>query len=101
MTSPDHARPIKTRYFRGKAVQRTNSGTDANRAIAQCVYHMQVNHYGANVAEVYDEASGMLHAQVTLAPSGSVKIVYQLDPRDYERRIAASALFGNTHHDHT
>jgi hypothetical protein len=96
MTTPETTRPIKTKYYAGKELLRTNSSTDANRAIAQCVYHMQVNHYGSNVAEVYDDTSGQLHAQVTLSPNGNVKIVYQLDPRSFERKIAWSALFGNT-----
>lgn len=70
----------------------TNSSKDSNRAVAQCVYHMQINHYGARVAEVFDSESGELHAQVKRAINGNIEIVYKRDPAKFETRLALSAL---------
>jgi hypothetical protein len=84
---------IKTTYHDRYEPVRVNRSSNANRAVAQCVYHMQVNHYGATVAEVYDAYTGELHAQVRRYKSGEIKIVYRRDPRKFECRIAASALF--------
>ena len=85
---------IKTVYSDRKGVLKTNSSADANRAVAQCVYHMQVNHYGATVAEVYDDYTGELHAQVRRLMSGEIRIVYKRDPRKFERRLSLYALAG-------
>lgn len=92
-------RNIKTKYYkRGDFVNpiHINSGIDANKAVATCVLHMQVNHYrGAVFAEVYDEDSGKPHAQVTRSPAtGALNIVYLRDPRKHEKRFALSALLG-------
>lgn len=84
--------PIKTVYHDPHEPVRVNRSRDANRAVAQCVYHMQVNHYGATVAEVYDTYTGELHAQVRRYASGDIKIVYQRDPRQFERRLSLHAL---------
>lgn len=87
------SRDIKTAYYnmQGDKVK-TNTSTDSNRAVAQCVLHMQVNHYGARVAEVWDGESGELHAAIKRDFQGNIKITYKRDPKSYERRIAMSAL---------
>ena len=82
------SRDIKTVYFLNREVVRTNSSLDANRAVAQCILHMQINHYGANAAEVYDEATGQLHAQVKRKVNGDIVIVYRRDPTKYEYRYS-------------
>jgi hypothetical protein len=83
---------IKTVYLSRGAELKVNRSSDANRAVAQCVYHMQVNHYGARVAEVYDSHTGELHAQVLRRISGDIKIVYRRDPCKYERKLSLHAL---------
>jgi hypothetical protein len=81
-------RTIKTVYY-GHAHDslRVTRGTDANRAVANCVLHMQVNHYGAHAAEVYDDETGELHAAIKRSVSGKLTIVYQRDPVKYETQI--------------
>lgn len=86
-------RTIKTTYLLRGRVIHTNSGTDANRAVAQCVLHMQSNHYGADVAEVYDtEGANVLHAQVKLRKNGRIEIIYKRNPLAYETKYAAAPL---------
>lgn len=89
-------RNIKTKYYVGKRYHdpvRVNHSSDANTAVATCVLHMQINHYGATSAEVYDDESGQLHAIVTRSISGQIQIAYKRDPLKYETRLAIGALF--------
>lgn len=86
-------RPIKTVFYVGKEDVHTNSSNDPNRAVAQCVAHMQVNHYGAHAAEVYDHTTGELHAVVKRHVQGIINIVYKRDPLAFEpMRLAATPL---------
>ncbi len=85
-------RTIKTVYFNGADVMRTNTSADVNRAVAQCVYHMQINHYGASAAEVYDGEDMILHAQIRLWKDGSIKIVYKRDPQEFENKYTSAVL---------
>jgi hypothetical protein len=95
-------RNIKTKYYVGKRYSdpiQTNSGKDANIAVAQAVLHMQVAHYRdesqnpATSCEVYDNESGQLHAIVTRSPLGQLQIAYKRDPEKFETRLAIGALF--------
>lgn len=95
-------RNIKTKYYVGKRFGepiQTNSGTDANMAVAQAVLHMQIAHYRdqnrnpATACEVYDNETGTLHAVVTRSPLGAIQIAYKRNPEEFERRIAIGALF--------
>jgi hypothetical protein len=96
-------RNIKTKYYVGKRFSdpiQTNSGKDANMAVATAVLHMQIAQYrdidgnAATSCEVYDNESGQLHAIVTRAPaSGQIQIAYKRDPAKYETRLAIGALF--------
>lgn len=82
-------RTIKTYYFnRRHEVIRVNSSTDANRAVAIALLHMQVNHYGARVAQVVDDETSEIHAEVKRGYRGNIEITYQRDPAQYERRIS-------------
>jgi hypothetical protein len=83
---------IKTTYFSHRETLKTNRSTDSNRAVAQAVLHMQVNHYGADVAQVYDDNSGELHAEVKRYKDGSIRITYRRDPAKYERKLALAAF---------
>lgn len=96
-------RNIKTKYYVGKRYSdpiQTNSSMDANRTVALAVLHMQVAHYrdiegnAATSCEVYDDASGQLHAIITRSPaSGQIQIAYKRNPEKYETRLAIGALF--------
>lgn len=83
---------IKTVYHRRGEDPKVNRSKDANRAVAQCVRHMMINHYGSHLAEVYDAETGELHAQIKRSVDGSLKIVFQRDPSKYETKYAVSFL---------
>ncbi len=86
-------RSIKTTYLLRGQVIHTNSSSDANRAVAQCVLHMQANHYGADAAEVYDtDGANVCHAQVKWHKNGELKITYKRNPLDHETKYAASPM---------
>lgn len=86
-------RTIKTAFWMQGEVVHTNSSTNPNRAVAQCVRHMQINHYGATAAEVYNDETGELHAVVKRKINGNINIVYEQDPQNFEpMRLAATPL---------
>lgn len=97
-------RNIKTKYYVNKRYGdpiRTNSASDANMAVAQAVLRMQIGFYtddagqAATACEVYDDASGQLHAVVTRsAATGQIQIAYKRDPSKYETRLAIGAIMG-------
>lgn len=83
---------IKTVYYRrGEDPKITRSG-NANRAVANCVLHMQINQYGSHLAEVYDDETGELHAQIKRSVTGAIHIVYSRDPLKYETKYAFGHL---------
>jgi hypothetical protein len=85
-------RTIKTVYYRRGEDPRVTRSSDANRAVATCVLHMQINHYGAHAAEVYDDETGELHAALRRSVTGRITIEYQRDPAKYETKYAVGHL---------
>jgi hypothetical protein len=87
------SRPIKTIYYgHRKQVLQINTSNDANRAVAQCVAHMQTNHYKATSAQVHDDTDGVLHADVHRSVKGTITIHYSRDPEAYHNRYALAAV---------
>lgn len=68
---------IVTHYYRESLLVRTNRAVHANSAVLRCVDHMQHNHYGADVAEVFDDGDGTLHAVITHSVIGRIEIVFK------------------------
>jgi hypothetical protein len=90
-------RNIKTHFYQNRKYHdpvQINSSTDANRAVAQCILHLQIARYDADSAEVYDDETGELHAQIKRNMHGDITILYKRSPADYETRLAIGALFG-------
>lgn len=76
---------ILTTYMRGKQneVVKTTRAVHANNAVLNCVNHMQLNHYEADVAEVYDTVTAEVHAVVVFKPgAGKIEIVYQREVKE-------------------
>lgn len=89
-------RNIKTAFYIEGEVSHINSSSNPNRAVAQCVAHMQVNHYSANAAEVFDAKTGELHAVVKRHVRGNINIVYKRDPLAFEpMRLSATVLLNS------
>ena len=70
-------RNIKTMFYRGKKVVRTNSSVYAFNAVPNAVKHMQVNEYHASHVEVFDATVGTLHAVITRSVKGTITIVFK------------------------
>lgn len=75
-------RPIQTVYRRGNKIVRVNMATYANKAVLHCINHMQLNHYGATVAEVYDSTTGEPHAVITHSVVGKISIVFRREVKE-------------------
>lgn len=71
---------IQTMYYRGKQEIKINRAKHANSAVLRAVDHMQLNSYGATVAEVYDTETAELHAVITHNVAGRISIVFRRDP---------------------
>lgn len=76
-------RMIHTEYsFRGELLK-VNRASDPNRAVPNCIAHMQINKYGASIAEVWDTETSELHAVIRRSMNGNINIVYRRDPMNY------------------
>ena len=75
-TGPILLRAIRTDYYNGKELIKTNRATYPNSAVLRCVDHMQLNDYGATTAEVFDEDTGELHAVVKFGQE-QINILYK------------------------
>lgn len=71
-------RTIQTTYYAGKHVVKNNTAVHSNTAVLRCVDHMQLDHYEASVAEVFDNDTGTLHAVIKRNTKGIV-IVFKRD----------------------
>jgi hypothetical protein len=70
-------RNVITEYFRGRTLIHINRAKYVNSAVVRTFDHMQMNHYGATAATVYDANTSILHAVLTLSASGDLKVAYK------------------------
>lgn len=74
-------RPIRTVYYsdhRANVVEKVNRGIHARTAVPRAVDHMQLDHYGAVLCEVYDDQTGVLHAVLKHSlEKGAIHILFQ------------------------
>lgn len=85
LPSNDNHSPRKIRtdyYYRGELVKVTRA-VHPNRANVNAFRHMQINEYGAGIAEVYDEGTGELHAQFSLSAAGVLRTTFSRDPSQF------------------
>jgi hypothetical protein len=83
MREVQSSRPIMTVYYtHSKVVIRTNRAAHADSAVMHAVNHMQHDHYGADVCEVFDSTTGELHA-VLKRTVMEMRIIFKRDPRDF------------------
>lgn len=77
-------RPVQTVYYFVEAVVKINYAAHSNTAVLRAVDHMQLNHYGATVAEVFDNTTGTLHAVVTRSFElpGKIEIVFRREVQE-------------------
>lgn len=85
---------IKTVYHIRDGSTKVNRSLNANRAVSRCVDHMQIDHYNAHLAEVYDAETGELHAQLKWCNDGTLRIYLKRNPREFETRYSISHLIG-------
>ena len=78
--SDKKSRTIQTTYFGNRnVVLKVNKASYANSAVLRAVDHMQMNDYGARVAEVFDDETSELHAVITNNVKGEIRIIYKRD----------------------
>jgi len=71
------SRNIQTTYYRRKALVKTNIAVDPNRAVLHAVNHLQHNQYEATHCEVFDNASGVLHAVLQRKMNGDIAVLFR------------------------
>jgi hypothetical protein len=69
--------PIKTVYYRGRAVVRTIRSAKPAWACGRCVVYLRANKYEATHAEVYDMFKGKLYSVQKLDMHGNVHTLFQ------------------------
>jgi hypothetical protein len=70
-------RNIQTDYYFNDNLIRSNFAKYASKAVPTAVNHMQLNHYGADVAEVHNNIVGKLHAVITYSVVGKMEIIFK------------------------
>jgi len=70
-------RNIVTKYYFRREVKKINRSIHPDRAVLNCIYHLQKNDYEASIAEVVNEETGKLYAVVTRNINGKITIRYQ------------------------
>lgn len=73
-------RNIVTVYYYKHLIQKTTRGQFADRAVLNCIMHLQKNDYAATIAEIRDDVSGKLIAIITRNVLGKITIRYQNTP---------------------
>lgn len=87
VAAPPPKRPVLTTYYRDEGdghlhLLRVNQSVHCNTAVKNCVHHMQLNHYGATVAEVFDTRDGVLHGVVTHNVVGEINILFHREVKE-------------------
>lgn len=82
MTTPhdDHPRRIVSQYLFKHQVTQVTRAKYASRAVPNAVMHMQMNDYGALTCQIWDEATGELHALVKRDLKGNITILFSRTP---------------------
>ena len=77
-----YRRKIETRYYnRKREVIQINRAIYARTAVLRAVDHMQLDDYGAHVAEVFDIENGALHAVLVTDVKRQMRIIFKRDPK--------------------
>lgn len=78
-SNPDK-RPITTTYYanlEATELVKINRAVHVRSAVLRAVDHMQMNNYGAKLAQVHDERNGKLHRVIVLSAAGKMEILYK------------------------
>lgn len=78
-------RQITTTFYRGKNLVKTNHAAYPNRAVLRCVDNLQINHYEATHAEVYDCSNGQLHAVIKRSINGNLEVLFKREVKEEPR----------------
>jgi hypothetical protein len=70
-------RTIVTHYYNGSEIVKTNASSRIERAVPNCIAHMQFKDYDATAAEVFDSQTGRLYVQVKGHPTGDISITFR------------------------
>lgn len=73
---------IRSVFYHGKKIVKTNRSVWANNAVPNAVKHMQINRYDATHCEVFDVGNGELHAVLALSVTGALTIVFKREIRE-------------------
>lgn len=83
-------REIETKYTERGKVKHVSRSVYPNHAVSTCFTHMQMNTYGADVAEVIDLVTGKVYAQFSRTKSNRIITHFEYDPHDYKSPIRRS-----------
>lgn len=76
---------IRTDFYRGHKIIRVNHAKWASKAVPHAVEHMQSGRYDASHCEVYDTATGELHAVLRMPKGGmELVIIYKRNPSEVD-----------------
>lgn len=74
--------PIRTVYYRGEKIVRTNCARLVFNAVPNAIKHIQVKGYDSTHCEVYDSVSGDLYAVIQYTRKREVVILFKHDMKE-------------------
>jgi len=76
----EHPRSIVSQYLYGHKEKKVTRAKYASKAVPNAVMHMQMDDYAAMTCQVWDEATGELHAVIKRSVKGSINILFSRTP---------------------
>lgn len=76
----EHPRPIVSQYLHGHKEVKVTRAKYATKAVPNAVMHMQLDDYQAFTCQVWDEATGELHAVIKRGVKGNINILFSRTP---------------------
>jgi hypothetical protein len=80
----ENARPITTAYLENGEVKKKLTAMHPNSAMMRAFGHMAMNHYGADVVQVYSTDTGRLYCEFVLHKDGKLETTFKADPKNFD-----------------
>lgn len=90
-------RPVAVHYYRRGEINpfRTSYQNDLNRATSNCFHHMMIEHYGADIAQVVRNPSGIVYAEFVWKKNGKLDPTFHEKTAPHETRYSIKSLLGD------
>lgn len=93
----NNARQITTAYMLNGEIVKKLTAVHPNSALMRAFGHMAMNHYGANVVQVYSTDTGRLYGELKRTMENQVLTTFKADPTNFDdplrKNVVRAAAF--------